>query len=164
MLTSSQELRENPRLRCHCGSTPGIWKPDWKSFYDACDRDTLIEPVASLWGDFEITLSCYPEKIQIWSGRSESVRDKTEQWLEKHLFIPAGYFPFGLKMRPRGDNDFVHQLKEQWLDEALARGEKIEFVFDSDPDSIAMWRRRGIFVFDCNQKQDISGAERAYQG
>lgn len=127
------------------------WKPDWKAFYEACDHDTLIEPVAFLWNDFEVTLSCYPEEIQIWSGRSESVRDKTEQWLDKHLFIPAGYFPTGLKMRPIGDNTPDDQLKERWLDEALAHGETIEFVFDDRPKVVRMWRRRGIFVFDCNQ-------------
>lgn len=33
------------------------------------------------------------------------------------------------------------------------RKEKIDFVFDADPDSIAMWRRRGIFVFDVNQSE-----------
>ena len=123
------------------------WKPDWKAFYEACDQDTLIEPVASLWNDFEVTLSCYPEKIQIWSGRCESVREKTQQWLDKYLFIPNGYFPSGLKMRPIGDNIPDDQLKERWLDEALAKGEKIEFVFDDSESCCNMWNRRGIMCF-----------------
>lgn len=76
-----------------------------------------------------------------------------------------------LKMRPTGNTTPYHKLKEQWLDEyiesmwpkleAPKKGEEnkifyrkdpIEFVFDRDPKSIEMWRRRGVFVFDCNQK------------
>ena len=34
------------------------------------------------------------------------------------------------------------------------RKEKIEFVFDSEPKSIAMWRRRGVFVFNCCQHDE----------
>jgi hypothetical protein len=30
----------------------------------------------------------------------------------------------------------------------------IDSVFDSDPESIKMWRRRGIFVFNCAQHDE----------
>ena len=148
MLTSSQELRENPFLQCHCGSIPGIWKPDRKAFYDACIDDTPIESTKIILYNLWVREG---ENIQIWSGRCESIRYQTEDWINKFLLTSCcGDIP-KIKMRPIGDNTPDDQLKERWLDEALARGEKIEFVFDSDPDSIAMWRRRGVFVFDCNQ-------------
>lgn len=152
MLTSSQELRENPRLQCHCGSTPGIWKPDWKTFYESCDQDTANTAVLDVF--IHLTQGVpFNHDIQIWSGRCESVRGKTLKWLTDlsgHT-EDIQYWDRRLKMRPIGDNTPDDQLKERWLDEALAKGKKIEFVFDSDPDSIAIWRRRGIFVFDCNQ-------------
>jgi hypothetical protein len=122
--------------------------PDWKSFYEACDKDSGIESVISIMR----RLSKY-EEIQIWSGRCESVRDKTINWLYNKIpcFCPMSWFDKNLKMRPIGDNTPDDELKEKWLDELLSQGKTIDFVFDDRPKVIRMWRRRGIFVFDCNQ-------------
>jgi hypothetical protein len=129
---------------------PIKFKPNWPAFYDACDLDTPIEPVISVLGDlFKLN------QIEIWSSRCESVRDKTIEWLEKYTIFssaPDLDIPI-LKMRPIGDNTSDDVLKERWYDRHNVEHprENIEFVFDSDPKSIAMWRRRGIFVFDCAQ-------------
>ena len=57
-------------------------------------------------------------------------------------------------MRPIGDFTPDDELKEKWLDEALSREEIIDFVFDDRPKVIRMWRKRGIFVFNCNQTDE----------
>ncbi len=121
-------------------------KPDWKSFYEACDQDKPIKPVLDTFIHFN-------HDVQIWSGRCESVREKTLKWLVDLTGYceDYGYWNRRLKMRPVGDNTPDDQLKERWLDEVLAQGKTIDFVFDSDRKSIAMWRRRGIFVFNCCQ-------------
>ncbi len=131
------------------------WEPDWKAFYEACDKDTIIKPTLK----FLKYILSLDEDIQIWSGRCESVRTQTENWLdavcdiwsyvnlEKHMD-----YKHLLKMRPIGDNTPEYQLKERWLDELLVNSEKIDFVFDSDERSIRMWQRRGIFVFNCSQQ------------
>jgi len=140
------------------------WKPDWKSFYEACDKDIPIESVIRIWND-QISLG---GKNQIWSGRCESVRKKTEEWLDKNLLCFESH---QLKMRPIGDYTPDDELKEKWLNEYIEsmwpkleapkedekqniyyRKDYIDFVFDSDPKSIEMWKRIGIFVFDCNQE------------
>lgn len=123
------------------------WKPDWKSFYEACDKDEPIYPCIDLINH----LILRDEDIQIWSGRCESVRDKTIKWLKQYLDIDAWFYRDCLKMRPIGDYSPDDQLKERWLDSVVRENRTIDFVFDSDPNSIAMWRRRGIFVFDVNQ-------------
>ena len=120
------------------------WKPDWKAFYQACDKDTIIEPTREI---FYQIWDKYLWDVKIWSGRCESVRRQTEEWLTSYG-LPVGSY---LKMRPIGDNTPDDILKERWLDEAIAEGKKIDFVFDDRPKVIRMWRRRGIFVFDCNQ-------------
>lgn len=132
--------------------------PDWHSFYDACDKDDPIESVIEIWND-KISLGMMGSH-QIWSGRCESVRDKTEKWLYKHLIC---FQPNQLKMRPIGDNTADDVLKERWLNERCAdlitaqiegrnpSGHDIDFVFDDRPKVIRMWRRRGIFVFNCCQ-------------
>jgi hypothetical protein len=132
---------------------------DWESFYEACDKDKAIESVISIWDD-QISLGKMGQN-QIWSGRCKSIREKTEKWLEKNLLCFESH---QLKMRPIGDDTPYHILKEHWLNEQCSdviehyfKGKKypenhnIDFVFDSDPESIKMWRRRGIFIFDCNQ-------------
>jgi hypothetical protein len=54
-------------------------------------------------------------------------------------------------MRPIGDYTPDDQLKERWLDEALAQGKTIDFVIDDRKKVIDMYLRRGIFVFDVAQ-------------
>lgn len=129
----------------HPEINPYVWKRDWKSFYEACDKDTPIEPTCVT------AYSFYQRNIpfQIWSGRCESVRSKTERWLDNnHIEYDK------LKMRPIGDNTPDDQLKKRWLDEAIAEGKTIDFVFDDSERCCNMWRRRGIFVFNCAQHDD----------
>lgn len=123
--------------------TKKLWQPDWPAFHTACDKDLPIEQVISIWND-QISLGMM-ENHAIWSDRCESARDQTEKWLDKHLLC---FEPHQLKMRPIGNTEPAHVLKERWLDES---SQIVDMAFESDPNSIAMYRRRGIFVFDCRQ-------------
>jgi hypothetical protein len=133
------------------------FKPDWKSFYEACDKDVPITSTIHMleyigegkeygsdtpWVDYE--------GVEIWSGRCESVRDKTEKWLFKNI-RHLNSQNLKLKMRPIGDSTPDEILKEKWLDEAIAQRKTIDFVFDDRPKVVRMWHRRGIFVFNCAQ-------------
>ena len=129
-----------------------LWKPDWRKFFESCSDDTPIWPVVRViesLGLNEVTLR--DKEIQIWSGRCESVRDRTVHWL-KYIIGNSTYSH--LKMRPYGDSTPDDVLKESWLDEVFASGKKIDFVFDDRPKVIRMWRRRGIFVFNCCQHDE----------
>ena len=128
----------------HPNDLTNPWKPDWKAFYEACDQDKPIYNVMQMARCF---MRHEESNVQIWSGRSEEVYQKTIDWLFANQM--KGFTC--LKMRPIGDYTPDDQLKERWLDEALAKGEKIQFVVDDRPKVIRMWRRRGIFVFDVNQ-------------
>jgi hypothetical protein len=150
------------------------WKPDWKAFYEACGEDTLITPTLKI---LEVLLAD-GKTVQIWSGRCESVRTETENWLDSLcdiwrfpcvIDLEAPDYKGFLKMRPIGDNTPDDRLKERWLDELIQNSigefmlkekenhlgiDQIDFVFDSDPNSIRMWQRRGIFVFNCCQHDE----------
>ena len=121
------------------------WKPNWDKFFDDCDKDKLIVETSAIFRSLRAYSDYFPE-IEIWSGRSELVCQKTEDWLLKH-----GLLTCKVKMRPIGDYTPDDQLKEKWLDEALEQGKTIDMVFDDRPKVVRMWRRRGIFVFDVNQ-------------
>lgn len=121
------------------------WKPNWKAFYEECDKDTPIEATR------HVLESLYYQEntIEIWSGRCESVRDKTEAWINKHL---GGMKRIRrLVMRPKGDSTPDDVLKESWLDFFLEEKIEVHYVFDDRPKVVRMWRRKGIFVFDVNQ-------------
>jgi hypothetical protein len=57
-------------------------------------------------------------------------------------------------MRPIGDHTPDDELKERWLKEALAEGKTIEYVFDDRPKVVRVWRKHGIFVFNCCQHEE----------
>lgn len=135
-----------PKPRFVHRETDEKFKPDWKSFYEACDKDSLISPVAKVYEQLRFQRGVMQGDFQIWSGRCESVKHKTYDWLHSNLL-----FFNTLKMRPIGDSTPDDILKERWLDEALAAGKTIECVFDDRPKVVRMWRRRGIFVFNCAQ-------------
>lgn len=138
-------------MRDYYKFTGELWEPDYKSFYEACDKDKLIHSVIQIF-----KLLGNDHEVQIWSGRCESVRHKTELWLWDHVgcgFDSTLTYPQILKMRPIGDNTPDEILKERWLDEVLSQGKTIDYVFDDRPKVIRMWRRRGIFVFNCCQHE-----------
>ncbi len=122
--------------------------PDWQAFYEACDKDSMIIPVSEVYQRLWCQIDYYYD-FEIWSGRCESVRKKTENWLEKHDFTYSK-----LKMRPIGDNTPDDHLKEKWLNENISQGIEIEYVFDDCPTDIRMWQRRGIFFFNCAQHDE----------
>ena len=127
------------------------FKPDWQAFYEACDKDEPNKPIIHILeyiGEGKEHGSDTPfvdyEGIQIWSGRCESVRKKTETWLRKHVRYYRENCPV-LKMRPIRDSTPDEILKERWLDEYIASGgDPIEMVFDDRQKVVDMWRRRGI--------------------
>src|SRR5258708_2120615 len=101
------------------------FKPDYKSYNESCDKDEPIKPnihILEYIGQGKEygheTPSVDYNDIQIWSGRCESVRKKTEKWLKKNV---AHYSPYDfiLKMRPIGNYMPDDVLKEMWLDEHL---------------------------------------------
>ena len=124
------------------------WKPDWQAFYEACDQDKLIVSTGRIYE--HIAYSAFSSEVQIWSGRCESQREKTLEWIIKNLYWSSAnreYLNSTLKMRPIGDNTPDDQLKERWLDAAIAEGKTVDFVFDGTETGCDMWNRNGIMCF-----------------
>jgi len=110
-------------------------KKNWDAFFEACVDDTPIIPIIQIFG----LLRSNGVKLEIWSGRSDSVRAKTCTWLiEHHLY------PDQLLMRSDGDYRPDHELKELWLHQAIEAGHKPDLVFDDRSSLVEMWRRNGI--------------------
>ena len=74
--------------------------------------------------------------VEIWSGRSGEVADKTAAWLASH---GLGHIP--IKMRAEGDHRHDTVLKAEWLD---ACDVKPSLIFEDRSRVVEMWRSRGI--------------------
>jgi predicted kinase len=111
----------------------------WDKFFEECDKDLPIQSVIDLYNNL---IGKY--RIAIVSGRSETVRIKTEDWL-----IQNGIKEFQLWMRKTGDyrKDFI--IKEEFLDELISLHHNIAFVIDDRPSVVAMWRKRGLTCLQC---------------
>lgn len=150
---------DSEKLPCpDCGFNASRWRPDWQAFYEACDEDKPIEPVINVMDGYFYNctdLERFLREVQIWSGRCESVREKTQKWLAENILFDGLGAMITLRMRPKGDSTPDDELKERWLDEVIAGSCKIiECVYDDRPKLVRMWRRRGIFVFNCNQNDE----------
>jgi hypothetical protein len=110
-------------------------KPDWDSFHKACIHDQPIQPIIEIFQ----ALKSDQHHIEIWSGRSDAVRNETVNWLDNnHLY------PNKLLMRMDGDYTPDHELKQMWLNQAAEAGMVPDLVFDDRSRLVEMWRRNGI--------------------
>jgi phosphoglycolate phosphatase-like HAD superfamily hydrolase len=107
---------------------------DYDAFYDACDKDLPIYQIVTL---NKILYNTFND-IFIWSGRRESTREKTLEWLYRYKI------QFNA-IRFRKDGDFRDDVivKEEWLHE-LPNNQWPDLVFDDRKRVVDMWRRNGI--------------------
>ena len=108
----------------------------WKEFFAECGKDLPIWPVIH-------ALQAHVKaghRVEIWSGRSDEVRNQTEYWLNAHGIDPA----LLTRMRPAGDStqDFI--LKRSWLDAEPVRPDAI---YDDRTSVVSMWREAGVPCF-----------------
>lgn len=83
------------------------------------------------------------------SGREDKYYDATMQWLGTYL---PNYCKYRLLMRPTGDYRKDSHLKAELFDVHIRDFYDVQGVFDDRKQVKQMWVDRGLFVFDCNQK------------
>jgi hypothetical protein len=107
---------------------------DWKSFFDACGDDHIIEEIERLLELLDDTLS-----IVLLTGRPRRVQAPTLAWLER----------YGLRwdlliMREYGDYSGVDQFKRGALRDLIDHGFSIQLALDDDPKNHAMYVSEGV--------------------
>ena len=121
---------------------------DWTRFFEACEADKPIWPMLNtlrILADNSIE-----NKVEIWSGRNESVRQETLRWLMKVACISVGRNLFHtirkLRMRPEHDYRQDYVLKREWLEQEriACPNDPIDVVFEDRERVAAMWRSEGI--------------------
>ena len=120
---------------------------DWKSFLDACVDDKPYEYVIILCQ----LLSLSGLELIICSGRNESHREVTAQWLEDN-----GVYPTLLMMRKEKDYRPDTIIKREMLLWLRAHEFEPLFAIDDRPDVVKMWRENQV---PCFQVDDHSWYE-----
>jgi hypothetical protein len=111
-------------------------------FFDACDDDKVI-------GASRMTMNALylleDYEFIILTGRSESVRKKTVQWLwDNHIQYDD------LVMGPEKDYQPDYVFKKKWAEGVGF--ENIVIVFEDRQPVVDMWRENGVF---CLQVMDL---------
>jgi len=130
---------------------------DWDKFYRLCTDDKPIVPLIDLCSKMVEDAGFF---VEIWTGRSDSVRKSTIKWLEHHAIrvndhpehpdyppehrIQKNFYYAILRMRQDGDYRPDHEIKEEWLSEPSATGLQPALVFEDRSSVVNMWRKHGI--------------------
>ncbi len=116
---------------------------DWDSFFKACKDDEPIVEMIDLCHD----LIYGHNDIIFVSGRSDSVREATVEWLNDYLHMSSANINNHLYMRSEGDHRPDYQIKRELLVRIMADyGQKPDIVFDDRQQVVDMFRAEGIRV------------------
>jgi hypothetical protein len=115
-----------------------IKEQGWDAYFLACGDDAPNEPVISVMNHlWERGIA-----VEVWSGRGAIAFNQTADWLAVN-----GARHTKLRMRAEGDYTPDDDLKESWLKEEVAAGNRVLMVFDDRDKVVAMWRRNGLTCF-----------------
>ena len=114
---------------------------------DKCGNDFIYFPVAEALKAFYYI----GYKIIFVSGREDKFRKQTEEFLERVVEEHSFEYEM-LLMRKSGDyrKDFI--VKEEIFNLQIKNSYNVISVFDDRKSVVEMWRRLGLFVFDCNYR------------
>lgn len=103
---------------------------DWRSFFDACGEDPVIEEVKVLLDLLDPRLG-----IVLLTARPERVHHLTEAWLRRYRIRWDL-----LLMRPWGDYDQSRDFKHASVGELRAYGFELHLAIEDDRRNVEMFR------------------------
>lgn len=113
---------------------------DWDSFYEHCDEDEPIDEILNLVMSLQEEVVC-DYKIIYVTGRRESVREKTKNWLRcQGMFVDDKH----LLMRKDGDHRHDIEVKPELILEAGINLGEIAFVLEDRNSMVKKWRELGL--------------------
>jgi 3-deoxy-D-manno-octulosonate 8-phosphate phosphatase KdsC-like HAD superfamily phosphatase len=147
----------NVQHRLHYIKNPdGTMKPyaerDWNSFNAACGDDEPymdnIEILQSLvlgMGDGCNVCGAIEREFYFFSGRNESVRSETIEWLQRHVPITEDR---DWELYMRSENDFRPDttVKYEMMYELKIMPEDVLCILDDRQSVVDMWRENGFRV------------------
>lgn len=111
-------------------------KKDWDAFYEHCDEDEPIDEMCQLVAD----LFVLGRDIVFCTGRRESVREKTRNWLTQNVIST---YDDELLMRKNGDWRHDTEVKPELLQKAGITPDDVYFILEDRDSMVAKWRELG---------------------
>jgi hypothetical protein len=109
-------------------------RQDWRSFFDACGEDDVIEEIRVLLELLDADL-----RVLLLTARPERVHPLTEAWL-RHYKIRWDL----LVMRPYGDYDVSREFKQASVRDLRGAGYDLRLAIEDDRRNVAMFRAEQI--------------------
>ena len=116
-------------------------KKDWDAFYEHCDEDEPIWDICQLVSDMFVM----GRDIVFCTGRRESVRQKTEDWINENVGMEHI-----LLMRNDGDWRHDTEVKTELLQKAGITPDKVYFILEDRDSMVAKWRELGYRCLQVN--------------
>lgn len=137
-------------------------KPNWGSFFAEMINDPPLHDVcllAELLGDHPL-VKTGAIKLFLFSGRPDTHRKETEEWLQNH--VPA-YFQKAEALLMRGEGDYRADtiVKREMLDGVRGQGHNVRLVVDDRPSVVQMWKDAGVTVL-AHDSGDWDGEKRTW--
>jgi phosphoglycolate phosphatase-like HAD superfamily hydrolase len=107
---------------------------DWRSFFDACGDDPVIDEIERLLELLDASLS-----VILLTGRPRRVQPHTLAWLERYNIRWDV-----LIMRDYGDYSGVDEFKREALRGLIGAGFDVRLALDDDPKNHAMYVSEGV--------------------
>lgn len=120
-------------------------KKDWKSFFD-----NLIHDKVNIWCKAILNGLNESYLIIYATGRPEECLNDTKKWLESNCLSYPGYKLFSRLSKDYRRDDIV---KEIILEFEILTRYNILFVIDDRPSVCRMWRKHGVVVLQCQDKE-----------
>ena len=125
-------------------------RADWDSFHKECINDEpytdVIEVLCSLVEGRKWAAGGNRE-LYFFSGRNDSVRNETEQWLQKHVPItPYSWDGNRLQMRSEGDRRPDTVVKLEMMKSLGLTPDDVLCILDDRQAVVDMWRENGFRV------------------
>ena len=122
-------------------------KKEWDQFFDKMVDDPPLRDVcllAELLGGHPL-VNQGAIKLFLFSGRPETHRRQTEEWLNTHV---RSYFQKAEALLMRGEVDYRPDtvVKLEMLKGIQGQGYEVRFVVDDRPSVCDMWRKAGLTV------------------
>ena len=122
---------------------------DWTSFFLSCGKDSEKEEIVRL----ARKLAANGLGIAIMSGRRQSVRDISVDWLEK-----AGINADRMFFRREKDFRKSHVVKQSWTEVLLSEGHEIVMALDDEEPNRRMFSGLGITALDPDDHACVENA------
>lgn len=120
------------------------FKPHWDEFFKACVDDVPIQWTINLLRRVRTLTDDYSE-VALLTGRDESIRKQTEDWMRKHDVL----YDY-LIMRPTNDHAPDDFLKPKMLEKFLDNKDfQVEFIVEDRKRVVEAFRKKGFNVLQC---------------